>query len=601
MPTLPNLTKQSILDMATGEVYSRGHQYYTRDHVLNVTQQGDTIYAEVEGSDDAPYEVVIEHASQETWEVSCTCPYEWGGLCKHSVAVLLYCLHNSDGVPTTPAVSELLTELSREQLIELVAHLAESDRVVGAKVEQWVALGNGVSDMSTTQTAKNTRTPPVLPPIDADALRRSLKVKRSRSRRYEYDYAEGYGYYDGPDLEPVLKTCRLYLDAGDGKTAITALEVVVEVLVDIWTGNGYYGDDSLYEMSDTVGLYLTEALLLADFPRTTRRKWQVKIARWNETLENLDVNGTFTIAEEAAEYGWDAADLEKVLQGQKVPEENDDLFEDEMLTELRLVVLERQQRWQEALNLALYWEDARVAATALWALGQHDEAIEHALQNFHIASQSLVFAKFLQEEGDLAVALRVAERGLTLEGEQYELGKWLIPIAETQGNRALAFTAAKASFRSAIRLDTYDDLRRLAGDDWQTLRPKILHELATKRLGFGQYDNVLRILMQEGKVDEAIAVVEHEMAGSYHAKQILIEEGIEKKRPRWVLKASLEEANAIMDQGKSELYDAAAQWLERVRDAYVALDEDEQWLELIASLIEKHKRKYKLVPLLKQL
>jgi uncharacterized Zn finger protein len=52
-------------------------------------RRGDRLTAHVEGSDFAPYEVTIELHDGGIPGTRCSCPYDWGGACKHVVAVLL--------------------------------------------------------------------------------------------------------------------------------------------------------------------------------------------------------------------------------------------------------------------------------------------------------------------------------------------------------------------------------------------------------------------------------------------------------------------------------------------------------------------------------
>lgn len=54
----------------------------------------------------------------------------------------------------------------------------------------------------------------------------------------------------------------------------------------------------------------------------------------------------------------------------------------------------------------------------------------------------------------------------------------------------------------------------------------------------------------------------------------------------------------IMDAGQAGFYELAAQWLEKAALAYDAGGRFEDWIERIDGLIEKHRRKYKLKPLL---
>ncbi len=56
-----------------------------------------------------------------------------------------------------------------------------------------------------------------------------------------------------------------------------------------------------------------------------------------------------------------------------------------------------------------------------------------------------------------------------------------------------------------------------------------------------------------------------------------------------------------MDAGRSSEYDVAVEWLRLGRDILVAAGQKERWNAYLAHLLEKHWRKYKLRPMLKEL
>jgi uncharacterized Zn finger protein len=68
-----------------------------------------------------------------------------------------------------------------------------------------------------------------------------------------------------------------------------------------------------------------------------------------------------------------------------------------------------------------------------------------------------------------------------------------------------------------------------------------------------------------------------------------------------VLRVSRRAAAVIMDNGQSAHYEEAAQWLERARAVWYALGCADEWREHRAALLETHRRKYKLLPLLRAL
>lgn len=58
--------------------------------VENVERDGGHVTAEVSGSEEDPYLVELDFSEDgEVEDWSCDCPYDWGPVCKHTVAVLL--------------------------------------------------------------------------------------------------------------------------------------------------------------------------------------------------------------------------------------------------------------------------------------------------------------------------------------------------------------------------------------------------------------------------------------------------------------------------------------------------------------------------------
>lgn len=74
---------EGILMRADDKVLARG-QNIGRDDIRSMVRDGMRIRARVRGSELVPYRVDIDASSGEN---SCTCPYDWGEVCKHTVAV----------------------------------------------------------------------------------------------------------------------------------------------------------------------------------------------------------------------------------------------------------------------------------------------------------------------------------------------------------------------------------------------------------------------------------------------------------------------------------------------------------------------------------
>jgi len=80
------LTLEDIKNLCTETSLVRGLEYFQMGNVTDLEQFGNKITATVEGTSD--YKVTI-HTDKEGIKASCTCPYDWGGYCKHIVATLI--------------------------------------------------------------------------------------------------------------------------------------------------------------------------------------------------------------------------------------------------------------------------------------------------------------------------------------------------------------------------------------------------------------------------------------------------------------------------------------------------------------------------------
>ena len=79
------------------ELLKRGIQYFKNGNVLQVDEvSGGEYEAEVEGSETYTVNVTIKEGI--ITELKCTCPYDWGAVCKHEVAVIFYLLQEELGL-----------------------------------------------------------------------------------------------------------------------------------------------------------------------------------------------------------------------------------------------------------------------------------------------------------------------------------------------------------------------------------------------------------------------------------------------------------------------------------------------------------------------
>ena len=181
----------------------------------------------MEGSDYAPYEVVVTlHPDGGISNASCTCPYDWGGYCKHIVAVLLAVLRDQETITVRPDMETLLAGLTDAQLRRIIRTVAEMQPAFADAVEQqvsWVKMTPAAGSSALTPTA----TPAIA--VDIAAIRREINKDLRHINPSDHGYRSGYYYDDdaevdpSPVLEPHLATIDALLAAGDAATATNVI------------------------------------------------------------------------------------------------------------------------------------------------------------------------------------------------------------------------------------------------------------------------------------------------------------------------------------------------------------------------------------------
>ena len=108
----------------------------------------------------------------------------------------------------------------------------------------------------------------------------------------------------------------------------------------------------------------------------------------------------------------------------------------------------------------------------------------------------------------------------------------------------------------------------------------------------------INIYLHEGSIEKAIAIIDD--LGYYENSQVekVMDVAID-THPDWVIKAACRRAEAILNAGKAKYYEEAIGWLKKARDAYLAGDRKQEWLNYRTKLITIHTRKRKLMGLMK--
>ena len=417
---------------------------------------------------------------------TCTCPYNFGGYCKHIVAVLLTVLQGEE-ITVKPELDTLLAGLTEAQLRRIIRAVAEDQPAFAAAIEQEVEW------LKTIPVAEAASTAPAAHAIafDLAAIRREIgkDIRQAGatgggsgySERYWDDEEAGLIYPDAV-LGPHRQLAERLLAAGDAAAATDVITAMIEAWgggiagLDEWVAE--VNQDAFQDAASDLGVLLAEALLSQDFSPDQRAQWLARVEDWGEDLINLDV------VETALDQWWDYPPLVAAMQGSITEQgawgegEAPD-FADE-LTLVRLRILERQGRTQEYIHLAEAEGQTSLYVNMLARSGQVAQAVAEARQWTESPTAILSLARVLVEQGERAAALDVAGHGLDMtgEGSKTELARWTVTLAQGADDPALALRAAQTAFTSSFELADYQVAERLAGADWPAIKAGLLEQMA---------------------------------------------------------------------------------------------------------------------------
>ena len=136
MSTYSFVADDLILEKVTEKSFERGKEYYDWGMVESLVRRGGRLFAEVLGSEEDPYNVGV-FFQQDDFTASCSCPYDWGGYCKHIVAVLLTWIHDPDSVPVRAPIEELLSDLDADGLRTLIFQVVEADPGLAETIDEF--------------------------------------------------------------------------------------------------------------------------------------------------------------------------------------------------------------------------------------------------------------------------------------------------------------------------------------------------------------------------------------------------------------------------------------------------------------------------------
>jgi len=573
------LTDAIIRAGANEKSFARGQELYRGGAISGAAIQGNVLTGHCEGMQSPFYKVRAELDAGGVRAASCNCEYDFGGYCKHIIALLLTYAHEPDQFVVREDMAKRLADLSREQLLALLMELL--DEV--PDLSDWLEAALPGPAASRPRKAVG---PKRKKKIDTEVYRR-----RVHGIMHSLDHmrmSEAYWRVGGltDELRGVEKTAMGFLDDGDAETAFRILMTLLEESYDGFE----YIDDSNGELGgylDGLGKTLAEVVLSLDLDEDQREDMLSDIDEIHDKLSNYGVDG-LEVAIAAAQYGW--GELPPETKGQRVEEDDEDKWYrpkslSQILTNAKLDVLERQGRNDEYLALCLESGERLRYALKLVSLKRVAEAVKYALKHLAKADDALKLAQALRESRHHDESLKIGERGLKLGGSKASLGEWLGPVEEARGRMAQALEAWQAAFHDSPSLGTWKTIKGLAGSRWKRLKPKLM---ASLEKGY-DHQALAEVLIEEQEWDAAIKVADKQTS-NYHLVGT-VADAVTAHRPDWVIRASVKQADELIAKTQSKYYSHAANWLRRAKAAYAQLGRNDDWRKYLSELKDQYKRR----------
>ena len=493
-----------------------------------------------------------------------------------------------------------LRALAREALDALVLERAEMD----AGFALWLDARLAVS----VRAAEGTQLDPAPFRRRAEALLTAVLGSGRRRRRWD---ERGAGV-DEAALDELLGAAEPFLAAGRGADALAILKPMAEALADHWPQCAD-GDETLHEFFPRLDGMVAQAVLMEGVSQEARDDLADDLSGWQADLAEYGADDAFSTAVAACMQGWDEPGLQDALAGRARHWPlggKGDLLED-ALTRARLAALDAMGRSEAYLHLSRAAGFHCDHAVKLVQMGRVDEAVAIARAHLVAPDDVLCLAEAVAAAGKIDAALDLAAWGLAAparsDGDGRRLGsgriplaRWLREAAHQAGRRDVMLTAARVAFEESRTREDFRAASKLAGPkDWPALRDDLLAALMAPPHAFER----IEILLDEDMLDQAVACVDPHAAyfSAYDDTLERLAEQAYGDHPDWAIALAFRMADPIMTEGRSAHYETAARWLGIAALAHVASGRPDAWIARLEDLIETHRRKHKLRPLLEAL
>lgn len=571
----PLITKEMIKVRATEASYSRGEQYYRNGAIFNTVKRGDFLEGFCEaGSQSEPYYVRAEVSNKGIGTTSCTCWYEYGGDCKHIVALLLNYHYQPEAFEEHPSLEETLNLFEKSELIGLISKMIKRYPDLQALID--LPMPSRIRQQT---------------PVNVDGLRKQLQRDFKSYDPWDNRAAEH-------TLESIVETGQEFGKAGDWQNASVIYRMILE---EIAKNNRIVDRDEEGNIASIVTDVINRlAECLDHLADDDAERYAILDALLTVYFQDIENGSDF--GDEAGDvvlrYAR-TADLPRLRQKlnqlhQAVGRRSHWVNESFAEFEAQLDILDNVD---PEVTLSRLREEGLYSLLVgkLLEMNRADEAVQVVEQHITGSRARLRELYRLSAAGRDDDAIRLAQQTLKQNYDR-QLVEWLLGRLEARGDHKLLFEWELRRMKAQPSESHYASLKKasLAVGNWESVRTELIRQLQKDQ----QYDVLTLIYLHDEEWDQAWETLAKvpEPSG-FHASlgwgvklDLQVAERSRMVRPAKALPVYLKYVRKSIDERNRDSYRKAAEYLAIARELYLKLDDSASWSALIQEIRTEFKR-----------
>jgi tetratricopeptide (TPR) repeat protein len=235
---LPEITEDKIRDLASRSSYYKGCAYFEAGSVVKIWVKRDSFFAHVQGGE--LYTVTITEKNRKL-TTTCTCPYDWGGVCKHIVAVMLAIQHGKKVEQHERDLREIERLIEKVEVNKLKKFLLEMLSSDEEMKKDFIIFARGKQE-----TEKSARV------YKEEIL--ALLERLDWNEYYHSRYHDEYGSPLSDILDPFSVIARKYTEQKNYREAIKIYQGICDACIE------KLRDEALEDFYDDISLSAKEVM-----------------------------------------------------------------------------------------------------------------------------------------------------------------------------------------------------------------------------------------------------------------------------------------------------------------------------------------------------